>query len=116
MHAVMKHVAAHSVIGSFAGRLLAHDLPELATSRRADAVTFIAHRIDSLPSFTRFGVLTIGTVFRGLIALPGGWTIAKLLIRLPLPIVNEYPRLIRSLGFAYVWETWPTTAPSGLAR
>ena len=31
----------------------------------------------------------------------------------PLPLVGEFPRLVRSLGFAYIWETWPDTSPSG---
>jgi hypothetical protein len=34
-------------------------------------------------------------------------------MKLPLPFVGEYPRLMRSLGFAYVWEHWPTTTPTG---
>ncbi|MFZ4718072.1 MAG: hypothetical protein ACOYMR_01520 [Ilumatobacteraceae bacterium] len=101
------------VIGNFAHRLLAVDLPDLPAERRREVVAFIAHRIDTMPSFTRFGVLTIGTVFRVLLALPGGWGLARVLMRLPLPFVGEYPRLTRSLGFAYVWEHWPTTSPTG---
>jgi hypothetical protein len=101
------------VVGTFAERLLVADLPDLTAARRREVVAFIAHRVDSLASFTRFGVLAIGSVFRLLLALPGGWALATGLMKLPLPFVGEYPRLMRSLGFAYVWEHWPTTTPTG---
>jgi hypothetical protein len=106
-------VPAQPVVGRFAERLLVADLPDLLPARRREVVAFIAHRVDSLPSFTRFGVLAIGSVFHLLVAVPGGWNAAVVLMRLPLPFVGEYPRLLRSLGFAYVWEHWPSTSPSG---
>ena len=31
----------------------------------------------------------------------------------PLPLLAEYPRLIRSLAYAFVWETWPDTTSTG---
>ena len=46
-------------------------------------------------------------------AVPGGWAMAKVLMRLPLPFVGEFPRLSRSLAVAYIWEQWPNTLPSG---
>jgi hypothetical protein len=112
----MRQVSALSVVGSFAERLLAADLPDLPAAHRHQVVAFVAHRVDSLPSFTRFGVLAIGTVFRMLLAVPvAGWAAATVLMKLPLPFVGEYPRLIRSLGFAFVWEHWPNTTPTGMA-
>lgn len=111
----MPQVPALPVVGSFAERLLAADLPDLSPGQRREVVAFIAHRVDTLPSFTRFGVLVLGSVFRVLVAVPGGWGIAKILMKLPLPLVAEYPRLMRSLGFAYIWEHWPTTTPTGAA-
>ena len=112
---LMRQVPALPVVGSFAERLLAADLPDLAPARRREVIGFIAHRVDHLPSFTRFGVLLLGSVFRGLLAVPGGWAVARIVMKLPLPLVAEYPRLVRSLGFAYVWEHWPTTTPTGTA-
>ena len=112
-HLLMRQVPALPIVGSFAERLLAIDLPDLAPAKRREVIGFIAHRVDSLPSFTRFGVLVLGSIFRGLVAVPGGWGIARVLMKLPLPLVAEYPRLIRSLGFAYVWEHWPDTTPTG---
>ena len=109
----MRQVPALPIVGSFAERLLAVDLPDLAPAKRREVIGFIAHRVDTLPSFTRFGVLVLGSVFRGLLAVPGGWGVASILMKLPLPLVAEYPRLIRSLGFAYVWEHWPDTTPTG---
>ena len=32
-----------------------------------------------------------------------------------LPFVGELARLVRSLGFAFIWETWPDTSPTGVA-
>jgi hypothetical protein len=110
----MRQVPALPVVGPFADRLLAGDLPELAPPRRREAVAFVARRVDDLPSFTRFGVLAIASVFRALLAVPGGWTAARLLMALPLPLVGEYPRLVRSLTYAFIWERWPSTTPSGL--
>lgn len=112
-HLLMRQVPALPVVGSFAERLLAVDLPDLAPAKRREVIGFIAHRVDSLPSFTRFGVLVLGSIFRGLVAVPGGWGVARIVMKLPLPLVAEYPRLIRSLGFAYVWEHWPDTTPTG---
>ena len=35
--------------------------------------------------------------------------LARVLLSRSLPLLGEYPRLIRSLGYAYVWERWPDT-------
>jgi len=113
MRLAMRQVPAHPVVGSFAEHLLGNDLPDLPAEYRRAVVTFVAHRVDTLPSFTRFGVLVIGSIFRVLVALPGGTILAGILTRLPIPFVGEYPRLIRSLGFAYVWEHWPDSSPCG---
>ena len=109
----MRQVPALPVVASFAERLLALDLPDLPAGHRRDAVEFVGRRVDGLPSFTRFGVIVLGTLFRTLLSLPGGWTLARVIMRLPLPLVAEYPRLVRSLSFAYIWEHWPRTTPTG---
>jgi hypothetical protein len=109
----MPAVRVSSIIDGFADRLLAADLPQLATERRALAVEFIRQRADSLPSITRLGVGAIGALYCGVMALPGGWVLARVLASKPLPLLAEYPRLIRSLGYAYVWEQWPTLLPTG---
>ena len=38
-----------------------------------------------------------------------------MLARRPLPVAGEYVRLMRSLTYAYIWETWPDTSAIGPA-
>src|SRR4051794_30541001 len=109
----MRPVSSFSIVGPYADKLLAADLPKLAASSRAETVRFIARRVDGMPSVTQWGVLAIGAFYRVLLALPGGWRLAKGLAGAPLPLLGEYPRLVRSLGYAYVWEHWPSTRPDG---
>lgn len=109
----MSSVPALPIVGPFAHRLLAADLPALPSDRRDEVVRFIGQRVDIMPSFTRFGVLVLGVLFRTLLALPAGWGVARMVMRLPVPFVGEYPRLVRSLSVAYVWEHWPRTGPDG---
>jgi hypothetical protein len=102
-------------VAPFARRLLSDDLPDLADDRLEEAIAFVERRLLTLPSVMRLGVTVLAVVFRGILALPGGWTIARALLALPLPFVPEYPRLVRSLAYAYVWETWPSTTSTGAA-
>ena len=110
---VMAQVASLRIVGDVADRLLAADLPHLPAERRAEVVRFVARRVDTMPGLTRLGVLAIGIVLRTLLAAPRGWSLVRTVMAIPLPLVGEFPRLVRSLGFAYVWETWPGTSPTG---
>ena len=105
-----------SIVGPFADLLLTTDLPQLPADRRAQVVQFVQRRTQSVPSFTRFGVTVISLFYRVLITLPGGRQAARFLMSQPLPLLGEYPRLVRSLGYAYIWERWPDTLPSGAPR
>lgn len=100
-------------IARFADGLLAADLPGLDPARRRDAVGFIGRRVAVLPSITRFGVLVIGRTVDLAGTLIGHDRIRRIVVKLPLPLIAEYPRLVRSLGYAYVWETWPDTLVDG---
>jgi hypothetical protein len=102
-------------VGRFADRLLARDLPLLVAPRRDDTVRFIQERVDDMPSFTRFGVLVISHLVDVTGRLIGENRTMELIIGLPLPLLSEYPRLVRSLGFTFIWETWPDTAVDGAA-
>ena len=104
------------IVGPFADMLLAADLPLLPDGRRAEAVQFIQRRVAVIPSLTRFGVAVIGMLFRGLIAVPFGISAARFLSSKPVPVLGEYPRLVRSLGYAYIWDRWPDTMPDGSQR
>ena len=108
----MPAVRSSPIVAPFADRLLASEVPALGRHQRAEVVAFVARRVDGLPGYIRFGVTIIGGSYRVLIALPGGWRIARALAARPLPLLGEYPRLVRSLGYAYIWERWPQT-PTG---
>jgi hypothetical protein len=111
----MRSVPSAPLVGPFADRLLALDLPGLDPSRRRLVVDFAARRVDGLPSIMNLGVLCLAAVFRVLMALPGSTALLRVLARTALPLAGEYVRLIRSLGYAYIWETWPDTLPDGSA-
>jgi hypothetical protein len=102
-------------VGRFADQLLARDLPHLEARRRADTVAFIQARVDGLASFTRFGVIVISRLVDLLGRIVGASRALDVAVRVPLPLLSEYPRLVRSLGYTYVWEKWPSTAVDGSA-
>ncbi|MFK7919508.1 MAG: hypothetical protein AB8G14_15645 [Ilumatobacter sp.] len=102
-----------STVARFADGLLATELPLLTEDRRREAIDFIGRRVNVLPSFTRFGVLAIGLLVDVIGMVIGQSRVRRLVVSLPLPLIAEYPRLVRSLGFAYVWETWPDTTVEG---
>ncbi|MCU1502821.1 MAG: hypothetical protein JWM12_2175 [Ilumatobacteraceae bacterium] len=108
----MPAVRSSHLVAPFADRLLAADVPALGVVQRAEVVAFVGRRVDGLPGFIRLGVTGVAAVFRVLLPLPGGWRIVSALSRRPLPLLGEYPRLVRSLAYAYIWERWPQT-PTG---
>jgi hypothetical protein len=101
------------LVAPVADVVLRADLPGLPDDRRDRTVSFVVTRCDGLPSVMRLGVAVIAAVYRLLVALPGGDSAVRFLATKPLPLLGEYPRLIRSLAFALVWETWPETRPDG---
>ncbi|WP_040495767.1 hypothetical protein [Ilumatobacter nonamiensis] len=103
-------------VARFAEGLLAADLPLLADDRRHETVEFIGRRVGVLPSITRFGVLAIGAGVDTAGMIVGHHRVRRVITRLPLPLLAEYPRLVRSLGYAYIWETWPDTDVNGASR
>ena len=111
-----RHFWLDGIVGPVADLVLAADLPQFPEQQRAEVVRFIQRRTHTVPSFTRFGVTVIGLFYRVIIAAPCGPAIATFIMSKPLPILGEYPRLIRSLGYAYIWEHWPDTLPNGAMR
>lgn len=109
----MQQGSAFRGVGVVADRILADMLPNLPPQRRDQTTMFVARRIGTMPDLTRWGVLAIGSVLGALVALPRGWALVRAVMRLPLPLVAEFPRLVRSLAVAYIWETWPATLPDG---
>ena len=109
----MSPAAAHTLVGPYADALLARDLPALDPRRRAETVEFVGVRVADLPTPMLIGVTVIARVFDLLLRLGSRRTFISVSTRLPIPFVSEYPRLIRSLAYAYVWERWPDTKPDG---
>ena len=67
-----------------------------------------------LPSFTRFGgVVVISFTLDAISRIVGLDRVIAVVAAKPLPLLAEYPRLIRSLAYAFVWETWPATTSTG---
>ena len=97
----------------FCHHLLVVDLPALPPERRAAAVGFTAARASTLPTPMRIGVGLVAAMVETAGRVAGHGRVARLLARRPLPIVGDYVRMLRSLNFAYVWETWPDTAADG---
>jgi hypothetical protein len=100
-------------VARFADVLLATDLPGLREDRRLQTVAFIDRRVAALPSITRFGVSVIAAFVGVAARISGNDRTIRLVTSLPIPLISEYPRLIRSLGYAFVWETWPRTLTDG---
>jgi len=103
---------SRALVAPFADRFLRDQFGQLETARRIEVVDFITRRVDGMTSLTRAGVLIIGGAYRVLM-LVAGWRPARLLAATPIPLLGEYPRLVRSLAVAYIWERWPDTMPDG---
>lgn len=97
----------------FARVVLRRELPGLPDDRLEQVLPFVVHRVDGLPSPIRLGVLAVAVLVRGAMALPGGHRVPGFLSDHPLPLLGEYPRLVKSLGFAFVFEEWPDSAADG---
>jgi hypothetical protein len=103
-------------VAEFSDGVLAADLSALPPDRRAETVAFTEGRIAGLPSPMKLGVGAVAIAVGVAGRLVGTARIARLLARRPLPVVGDYVRLVRSLGYAYIWETWPATAADGAPR
>jgi hypothetical protein len=101
-----------SVVTSTCDIVLGHDFPDLTLDRRTIVVSFVARRLGALPGPMRLGVTVIALSVDVVRRVAGDRLVVRL-SRMPLPLVGEYFRLLRSLSYAYVWETWPDTTPTG---
>ncbi len=101
------------LVAAFSDEVIVHDLPALPAERRAEVVAFAGRRIDGLPSPMRLGVGVVAVIVGAIARVVGTRRVVRLLARRPLPVLGDYVRLVRSLGYAYVWETWPATRPDG---
>jgi len=111
LHCCMR--ARNPAVEPFCHHLLVVDLPALPPERRAAAVGFTSARAGTLPTPMRIGVGMVAAMVETAGRVAGHGRVARLLAHRPLPIVGDYVRMLRSLSFAYVWETWPDTAADG---
>ncbi|NNE10917.1 MAG: hypothetical protein HKN41_01575 [Ilumatobacter sp.] len=99
--------------GRFADQLLTVELPDLPAERRQDTVGFVCRRACDVPGPLLIGVLALALATGVGQRVAGEARTTSFLRSTRLPFVGELARLVRSLGFAYVWETWPQTSPTG---
>lgn len=113
MPAVTMAMRSTPPIGAFSDRVLANDLPDLDVDQRAEVVAFVQRRVAGMPSPMRVGVGLVAAIVGVSGRLIGADRAVRLVGARPLPLLGEYVRLVRSLGYAYVWETWPDTTATG---
>jgi len=99
--------------GAFADWLLANELPGLPADRRNDVVAFTCRRAAQTPTPLRLGVTALSAGVGALTRVAGAARTGRFVRGSRLPFLGELPRMVRSLAFAYIWETWPTTQPDG---
>lgn len=107
---------ARQFVTEMSDALLAIELPGLPTERRDSAAEFTAARVAGMPSPIRLGVAVVAVLLGVSSRLLGTHRVVRTLARRPLPVTGDFVRLLRSLGFAYVWEHWPATAADGTPR
>ena len=100
-------------IDRFTDAVLIHDFPRLPGDRRHEVRQFVARRTAGLPTPMHVGVAIVAAVTGVASAVVGTGRVVGFLDRAPLPLAGEYLRLVRSLAYAYIWETWPSTAADG---
>jgi len=111
--AISSPLSPSGPFGRFADELLALELPDLPPSRRADTVAFVCRRADQLPAPLRLGLVTLTSLVGVGRRLAGDERTTRFLASTSMPFVGELARMVRSLAFAYVWETWPASTPTG---
>jgi hypothetical protein len=104
------------MVEEFAAHLLGVDLPRLPADRRGEAAAFTRRRIAAMPTPLRTAVTPVVVVVHGAARPLGAARVARLLARRPVPVLDDYVRLVRSLAYAYVWDRWPETAADGAPR
>jgi hypothetical protein len=110
---IVSPLSIEGPFGVFAERLLTLELPDLPSTARDDTVAFVCRRAQQVPTPLRLGVIGL-TLAAGLAQrLIGVDRTTRFLQGTSLPFVGELARMVRSLGFAYVWESWPDTSPTG---
>jgi hypothetical protein len=101
--------------GQFSRRLLTVELPALPAERLDATVAFVCRRAALTPGPLRVGVVLLAGLTGLAERVVDADRVTEFLRTTSLPVLGELGRLVRSLAFAFVWETWPSTAPTGAA-
>jgi hypothetical protein len=101
------------LVAEFCEQVVVHDLPDLPPDRRRTTVEFAVRRIAGLPSPMQLAVGAVALAAGGVGRVAGARRLVAMLARRPVPIAGEYVRLVRSLAYAFIWETWPDTSATG---
>jgi hypothetical protein len=110
---VSRVLAVDGPFGQFSRRLLSAELPGLPPDRLDETVDFVCRRASQTPGPPGVGLMLL-TGLTGLSSrVLDADRVTSFLRATSLPFVAELARLVRSLAFAFVWETWPTTGPTG---
>lgn len=99
--------------GRDADVVLRLDLAALPDEHRAAAAAFVEGRVRGLPSPMAVGVGAVAVILATAGRVLGTRRVLATVSRLHPPLAGDYLRLLRSLAYAYVWETWPATAHDG---
>jgi hypothetical protein len=110
---VSRQLTSDGALGLFADQLLRIELPDLPDPSRADTVVFVCRRANQMPSPLRIGLVLVCAGVALAQRAAGIDRATRFLQGSRLPLLGELPRMVRSLAFAFIWETWPDTSPSG---
>lgn len=99
--------------GRFSRRVLSVELPELPDDRLDVTVGFVCRRAAQTPGPLRVGLIMLAQLVGLAERAADPDRVTEYLRVTALPLVGELARMVRSLGFTYVWETWPSTRPTG---
>ena len=113
MTSVPRRLRLDALVAPFADLILRADLPDLPSDVRRETVGFVARRTTAIPAAMRAGLAVAAAAYRLVLMLPAGAQLVRWIAARPLPLLGEYPRLVRSLGYAFIWERWPDTSPTG---
>ncbi len=111
--AVQQVLAVDGPFGRFAERVLVAELPDLTDDRRVRTVAFVCRRAAQTAGPPRLGVILLAALVGASERAVDPDRSTAWLRDTTLPFVGELARLVRSLAYAFVWETWPDTLPTG---
>lgn len=100
---------ARVLVTPFADEIVRTDLPGLPPEQAQDAVAFVVHRVTTMPTVLRLGLLLVAASLAPLMRSPWRAATLRAVRRFHPPLYGEYLRLVRGLLVSRVWEQAPGT-------